>query len=98
MTTKNLIDDDLLEEKLAEYKREILNDVNQLIINVLNQKRPQPPERSPDVLLHKRLNEIAQENAPDAHKLVVSAFANHFKEFGDGRIYQYLQYVYGALN
>lgn len=96
MTTKNIIDNELLEEKLEAYKREILADVNQLIINVLNQK--QQPGRSPDALLHKRLTDIAQENAPDAPKLVIAAIAEHFKDLANGVIYQHLSNIYRSLN
>jgi hypothetical protein len=84
-----------LEEGQAQFKAE----VNQLIVNLLNQLNKQPsPQKSPDILLHKRLTEIAQENAPDAHKLVIAALANHFKELADGRIHQYLHFIYERLN
>ena len=90
--------DALIDERLDKLREEMRLIAYETTMKSLCNSQPQQPARSPDVLLHKRLNEIAQENAPDAPKLVIAAMANHFKELVDGRIYQHLQYIYGSLN
>ena len=82
-------------EQLEENYASILSTVDSRIVNALLNKQPQG--RSPDVLLHKRLTEIAQENAPDAEGLIISALAVHFKDLANGVVYQHLNNVYRKL-
>lgn len=83
-------------EALESSQEQFKAYVNEVLVNLLNQK--QQPGRSPDALLHKRLTDIAQENAPDAPKLVIAAIAEHFKDLANGVIYQHLSNIYRSLN
>jgi hypothetical protein len=85
-------------EALEASQEQSKVETNQLIVNLLNQLNKQPsPQKSPDVLLHKRLTEIAQENAPDAEGLIISALAVHFKDLANGVIYQHLNNIYRKI-